>query len=608
MRKLKFILIALFFGLSLSMVNAQQADKIIEDPAGNPKFIKFNLTTKADISDSKELLLNFLPKESIDNFKLIKTEEDNIGFSHEKFQQYHNGIKVEHGIYTIHKKNGQPTSLNGEYIQVSETKDQATGLSEEEALLKALEYIDAEIYMWENEDNEEWAKQTEPNGTFYPTGELVYIKDYFNEDLSLKFQTVLAYKFNIYAQKPLSRDYVYVNAGNGEIVFKDAIIKLYKNPASITQKNYSQGKTYNTKSDAFATTRYSNDQIIKTITSGSVYVLREYTRGDGIETYNMQTGTNYLNAIDFTDDNNQWTAEEHNNSLKDDAALDAHWGTEEVWDYWMIKHGRNSFDGNGATLKSYVHFDLNYDNAFWNGSVMTYGDGTSFDALTSLDVTAHEIGHAVCTYTAGLIYSYESGAINEGFSDIWAACVENYAAPEKSIWLIGEDIGGPIRSMSNPNAYELPDTYFGTYWEFGSGDNGGVHTNNGPFCFWFYLLSEGGSGTNDNGDGYSVTGISIEKAERIAYRTEAVYLNPNDGYANLREASILAAEDLYGANEVQQVKNAWDAVGVYDLVSGNYCASQSDNKGLLFIDKLSIDSASRFFIPIKLVRLGLHSI
>ena len=600
MKQLRFFLFALFLGLFSSLVIAQQADKKIEDSAGNPKIIKFNLTTKTDVLDSKDLLLQYLPNESKENFKLTKIEEDKIGFSHEKFQQYKNGIKVEHGIYTIHKKDKQVYSLTGDYIEVSESKDKGTQLSEEEALQKAIDFINAEIYMWENEDNEDWAKQVEPNGTFYPSGELVYIKDYLNNDLALKFQPILAYKFNIYAQKPLSRNYVYVNASNGDIAFKDAIIKLVNKSAKNNKHVSSDDKNQSTKSDAFAATRYSNDQIITTTTSGSNFILREYTRGDGIETYNMQNGIYYNQAVDFTDDNNQWTADEHHNSLKDDAALDAHWGTEEIWDYWMIKHGRNSFDGNGAALKSYVHFNLiqygysNNDNAFWNGSVMTYGDGTSFDPLTSLDVAAHEIGHAVCSYTANLIYSYESGAINEGFSDIWAACAENYAAPEKSIWLIGEDIGGPIRSMSNPNTFGLPDTYLGTNWHFNSSDNGGVHTNNGPFCFWFYLLSEGGSGTNDNGDGYSVTGISIEKAERIAYRTEVVYLNPDDEYVDLREASILATEDLFGegSNEVQQVKNAWDAVGVYEPVSStNYCASQSNDSYYIWLQQVDIGSS-----------------
>jgi Zn-dependent metalloprotease len=96
-------------------------------------------------------------------------------------------------------------------------------------------------------------------------------------------------------------------------------------------------------------------------------------------------------------------------------------GAEKTYDYWTSVHGRNSFDNAGAAIKSYVHYSSNYDNAYWNGSVMTYGDGsgTYFDILTSIDVAAHEIGHAICSNTANLAYQPESGAMNEAFSDIW---------------------------------------------------------------------------------------------------------------------------------------------------------------------------------------------
>ena len=134
-------------------------------------------------------------------------------------------------------------------------------------------------------------------------------------------------------------------------------------------------------------------------------------------------------------------------------------------------------------------------------------------------------------------------------------------------WAIGEEIvpGGPgIRNMQNPNAFGDPDTYFGTFWApLGGPDNGGVHTNSGVQNFWFYLLSEGGSGTNDNGDSYSVTGIGTTKAAAIAYRNLTVYLTPGSPYEDARHGSELAAEDLYGAgSELQAVKDAWDAVGV----------------------------------------------
>jgi Zn-dependent metalloprotease len=129
--------------------------------------------------------------------------------------------------------------------------------------------------------------------------------------------------------------------------------------------------------------------------------------------------------------------------------------------------------------------------------------------------------------------------------------------------------------MSNPNAYRQPDTYKGTYWKDATttgcavpgqttNDYCGVHTNSGVLNFWYYLLVTGGSGTNDNGFAYNVSGIGLDKAGAIAYRTLTTYLDFGFYYANTRTYSLQAATDLYGAgsNEVTQVTNAWNAVGV----------------------------------------------
>jgi Zn-dependent metalloprotease len=182
-----------------------------------------------------------------------------------------------------------------------------------------------------------------------------------------------------------------------------------------------------------------------------------------------------------------------------------------------------------------------------------------------LDVIAHEIGHGVCQFSADLVYSGESGALDEGLSDIWGACVENWATTGKQTWLIGEDItlqAPALRSMSNPNDYAQPDTYGGgAYW---TGPNAEVHINSGIMNHWFYILSVGKSGINGIGNAYNVTGISISKAEKIAYRAETVYMTANTTFANARTYAIQAAIDLYGdcSPEVISTTNAWYAVGV----------------------------------------------
>lgn len=528
----------------------------ILDDNGAPRFIQ--LENAVDFNGkSSDLLKESLNLGQNEAYVLNSTEKDKLGQSHYRYQQYYKGVKVEHGTYLVHTKGDKAMSLNGDYKKIAKDFNVNPTLTEAQALQKALDFVGAEKYMWEDAANEEFAKQTEPSKTFMPKGELVIVENNLSESKSVRSQLNLAYKFNIYAAEPMSRAFVYVNAITGDVVMKDDIIKTLA-------------------ASGPADTRYSGPRTINTDSYNGSYRLRDYTRGNGIIIWDMNTSTNYSSAVDFTDLDNNWTTAEFE-ANKDNIGMEASWAFNIIYDYWMNVHGRNSFDNQGGLMNVYVHYDVAYDNAYWNGSVFTFGDGsdTYFDALASLDVSGHEHGHGLCTYTANLTYSYESGALNEAFSDIWGACLEAYAAPEKMVWVMGEDIerrDGHIglRILSDPNAEGLPDTYLGDYWYTRGTDNGGVHYNNGPFCYWFYLISEGGSGVNDNGDAYSVTGIGIEKAEQIAYRTESVYMTSSSNYAAARTLTIQSAIDLYGAgsNEVIQVTNAMYAIGVGEPYDG----------------------------------------
>ena len=543
---------ALSLGLCISAYAQLRITQSVLTHDGIPKFVKFDTETNdAAFNRADDVLTQVLGLTADDELRVDRVTTDQLGYTHERRQQYFKGVPVEYGTFTVHAVKGQIRVANGEYKRIDPEMGIAPAIGEDAALQRALNHVGASQYMWENAAMEAWLQDIEgdKDATHFPEGELVIVQNYLAERGSAEFlEPRLAYKFNIYAEQPLSRDFVYVDAINGEVIHTNAIIK-------------------HAAATGTADTRYSGTQTISTDSYSGAYRLRDYTRGSGIITLDLNNGTNYNSAVDFVDNDNNWTAAEWDNANEDNAALDAHWGAIETYDYWTDVHSRNSYNGSGAAIRSYVHYSSNYDNAFWNGSVMTYGDGNTFEPLTSLDVAAHEIGHAVCTSTANLVYSYESGALNESFSDIWAACVENYANVGKQIWLVGEDIGpggNPLRSMSNPNDQGDPDTYQGTYWNFGSSDNGGVHTNSGVFNHWFYLLSVGGSGTNDNGDSFTVSGIGIDKAELIAFRLEDVYLSANSDYADARTYGIQSAVDLYGAGSAEEiaVTNAFYAVGV----------------------------------------------
>ncbi len=558
---------------------AQETDKNgnqkFTNENGSPSMINFNQSSLYKNSDFQQVFKENLGLKENQNFSKIKTETDKEGFTHEKFQLFYQGIKVEYATYTLHSKNGKLASMTGEFYNIDEVNT-SPSISSQQAFNRAISHTGAKQYMWENQD--EASKMNYKK----PVGELVLLPSMSEQGQKRNSDNAnLAYKFDIYATNPVSRGDLYIDANTGEALYFNATIKHlgdYAHGKSVnkTDQNFTLNKSASLVA-ASAATKYSGTQPIQTLLSGASYILSDNTRGNGMQTFNMKKGTSYTAAVNFTDVDNNWTAAEFDNTNKDNAALDAHWGAEKTFDYFSSVHNRNSYNNAGAKINSYVHYSNAYDNAYWNGSVMTYGDGsgTFFDALTSLDVAAHEIGHAVCETTANLAYQKESGAMNEGFSDIWGACVEYFAAPSKQTWLIGEDIERrsghlSLRSMSNPNAESQPDTYGGTFWKTPncsptqSNDYCGVHTNSGVLNHWFYILSIGKSGSNDIGNAFNVTGITIDKAAKIAYRLESIYLSANSTYANARTSGIQSAVDLYGAGsaEVIATTNAFYAVGI----------------------------------------------
>jgi Zn-dependent metalloprotease len=493
---------------------------------------------------------SLIPLSDENDFQLVSQQTDDLGYYQEKFQQTFKGVKVEYGEIASQTKNYRVQSIAGEVYDIPQALKDVPSISESSALDVALNYFGAQEYKWQNEDEEAHLKQMyAKDTTYFPSAELVYVKVYLPNGNKSKDEMALAYRFDIYSNIPLSRRYIYVDAHEGVVVHDNQIIHDI---------------------DGQAATRYSGTRTISTTfnTSLNKYILKDVTRGQGIETYNMAKGINYFAATQFTDADNNWTSDEFGNLAKDNVALDAHWSAMMTYDFFKQRFNRNSYDNKGSKIKNFVHYGQNYVNAFWDGQAMTYGDGSgSTQPLTSLDICAHEIGHAICSSSADLIYLNESGALNEGLSDIWGATVEHFAAPEKSPWELGEDINMIIRSMSNPNQYGQPDTYMGTNWYTGSGDNGGVHINSGVMNHWYYILVTGKSGVNDHGVYYNVQGIDFESASSIAYRMETAYLTSNSKYLGARIAAIQAATDLFGeySNEVTQTSRAWDAVGVYDV-------------------------------------------
>jgi Zn-dependent metalloprotease len=584
-------------------------------------------------AQARQALTNYLNlRPGVDDLVQKREVRVNSAFEVMEYQQYYKGIKVEHSRYTALIKNGEVAFYNGAFYGVPSSLPIQARISKSEALGKAKGRVNAKKYAWETV--EEKMKQEKNLGAkaalaiewneYQPEGELVIVKDFNKKELA---EMRLAYKFNIYAFEPLSRDWVYIDAEDGKVLLVDKIIKHADNPggstsASVTttvQTRYAGNREIKTKQISGNDPNnglplLSSNPLEVYVPGSTTFSLIDDSRGGGVETYDLNgvgglpisLAPAYSQAKSFTDVNNNWTLAEHNRggtaeSENDDIAWDAHWGAGVVYDYWKSKQNRLSFDGNNAKIKSYIHSGAGYDNAFWNGSVMTYGDGSfpapgGFKPLTSLDVCAHEIGHGVCSFTADLVYEKESGAMNEGYSDIWAACAEYFAIKQIDPSLaalykpfyIGEQISAnparPLRRMDNPKAEGDPDTYGGVNWKNPdcspslANDQCGVHSNSGLLNKWFYLMTVGsGSGSgpdavfagtddgvNDKGNTYSVTGLGFDVAERIAYLTELM-LTSTAKFEEAREVSIQVAAAVSGnpcSSVVKTVTDSWYAVGV----------------------------------------------
>jgi Zn-dependent metalloprotease len=253
------------------------------------------------------------------------------------------------------------------------------------------------------------------------------------------------------------------------------------------------------------------------------------------------------------------------------------WG----YDCYEGLYGRDSFDDAGAALISSVHFSSSYVNAFWNGTQMVYGDGDGVRSLslaTAIDVTSHELTHAVTEHESGLIYIGESGGLNEAMSDIFGNVCEwyrdnggNVAGPTSpNNYLVGEEIwlsAPALRYMHDPRL----DGASLDFWTSIAGDVD-VHHSSGIANLAFYLLAEGG--THPRGKSPQVvTGIGIHDAAAIFYRANTLYLTPTSNFSDARAATVEAAADLFGAGSMQvaQTSHAWTAVGVppppdYDVI------------------------------------------
>jgi Zn-dependent metalloprotease len=502
----------IYLGVDASKLVSGADKVIVDDKRQTFSFVHFG--TQPASGDHNALLKQILKTETETSFQLYSTETDKLGWTNYRYYQLYKNVRVEGAVYYVHVKDGRIISVNGEYYagitaNVNSTIPESSAVVTAKADLKS-------------------TKLAEEKYLDQPL--LVLFRDQQN-----KYH--LCWKVDAWSLTPMSRYYFFVDANTGKIIGKNSRIC----------DNDSQGT---------AVTAYNGTQTITT-DSTSPTNFRLFESGRNIFTHAP-------GPVDITDNDNFW-----NNTINyDNFATDAHWGVEKTHDYYLDSLGRLGQDGLGLQCNVQAH-DGMYVNAYWTGTNLAFGDGdaSQYYPLTSMEIVAHEYTHGVTQYTAGLVYAGESGALNESFSDVFGSTMRFvYSPPSVRTWFIGDQIvipsmgGTPFRDMSNPNAFQCADTYGGLWWN--NGDI--VHYDSGVQNYWYYLLVTGGSGTNDIGNTFNVSGIGLSDAIQIAYRNLAVYLTPNATFADAANFGIQSAEDLYGAcsNQEIQTANAWYAVGV----------------------------------------------
>ena len=464
-----------------------------------------------------------------DELQILSQNTDEQGIIHIRAQQFYNNIPIEGAHYLIHQHPIKGTAMNGLLIKNLNLKTIPT-INEADALNQTLATIKSTKYAWQDQKEELLLQQTTHNeaATYYPKGELMIVGLTPNSNSST-YQ--LAYRFDIYSIEPMQRYYVYINAHTGQFIKKQS--RLY----DIEEHSHESMPPV----IGMGATRFYGNQNFDVDYDGVLYTMRNTAAElfHGNSSLNLKSTTN--NWIDTT-------------------ANTVHWCLEGTYNYFLNTHGKNSYDGSGSAIPAIVHYGNQWENAAWNGTHLLFGDGNAMPYI-SADIVAHEWVHGLIEHTANLTYQGESGALNEAFCDIFGVIVEDQI--DTNDWIMGQELGG-LRNVSNPNAFGQPDTYKGNHWYQGIFDNGGVHTNSGVLNYWFYLLAQGGNGTNDFGLNYNISGIGMANAADIVYKTLHDYLTPNANYADARIATLQATENIYGSNstEYQTVMAVWCAVGI----------------------------------------------
>ena len=531
-----------------------------------------------------------------------KRETDKYGGTHIRLQEHYNGIPVLFGEFLLHEKNGQLNSGNGKIYTTTKLIPSSPEMSKEKSIALALAYVNAKKYYWNDTatENKIKRKTNDPTATFYPKPQLLY---YYNDKMDA-FQ--FCYRIDIQCFDAGKSSEVFIDASTGNIFLLNPLEKLERSESSKSSKRSKRP----TCDPTTVNTLWYGDKIINTDAVSGGFNLKDNCTSSVYRVLDFATTFNTI----FNSSDNNWTTQ------RERSAATCLWSVRQTRDVYETFLGRNGHDDHGKDIDIYFDYTWDYggDNAAYHfnsifDDILKVGCGSSSeieDDFSVLDILAHEFTHGVTRYSANLVYNREPGALNESFSDVMAEFVENKILGSND-WLIGWDriVSGsndPARSLITPNDYDQPDRYGGTNWieatsscsPTADNDECGLHTNSGVQNRMFYLLSMGGNGwTDDNSSTitsatpnnsyqWSVQGIGIDKAGKIAYQALTNYLSSSSDYQDSRNAWVAAATDLFGecSTEAIQTGKAWYAVGIGPPTSTPAANTYCGNYGLVALD------------------------
>ncbi|MGG5576231.1 M4 family metallopeptidase [Myroides sp. C15-4] len=511
-------------------------------------------------------------------FQLIDSYVDSFGKTHNTYQHFVGQYLVEGQMFIVHAdKKGRVTSVNGTIINIENKKspyslrnnvNKKPVISQEKAVSIAFKASKVLVANKVADFPVETVFARSDKDGLFVLAHKVRVDDYSNARMLSKNVFIDVEKGEVISEVSLISHVNVTGTGNG--FYRDNL------PLGMTER-------------------------------GGKYQLVDQERK--LKTFD---GTALQNAWEVYDRRGGTVYTYDSPNVNDHPSNDVHWGLARTYDYYKEVHNRTSYDNytGDDTLKGVIRAFYNPvamdgdESGFPNNAVamgppfntLVFGRGSNaYNPLTALDVTGHEFTHLVIDNNGrgGLRYAGESGALNEGFADIFGTAIEHYTVDDAD-WYMGmgilKDPANPfMRSMKNPKEgrtyYRQPNTYRGEYWANTTNlhqDNGGVHTNSGVLNYWFYLVSEGGSGMTDpifNRDNeevtpakeYIVSGIGMQRAEKIAYHTLMTQLGSNSQYVDAVEGTLSAAEDLFGENseEYFTVYDAWYGVGLIETPREN---------------------------------------